>query len=200
MQTDVIGQVPVGISNRHVHLSHEAVTRLFGAGYELTIRHELSQPGQFAAEETVTIVGPKGPIDNVRILGPARGHTQVEISRSDGFALGVHPPVRLSGDIKGTPGITIVGPEGRVQLDEGLIIAARHIHMTTADAERFGLADGQKVRVQAGNERSVIFENVIVRVRDDYALDFHIDFDEGNAALLNHGDVARVLRPRVGDE
>lgn len=191
---DVLGQVPVGISNRHVHVSEESLERLFGKGYKLRVRRDLSQPGQFAAEETVSIVGPKRSIHNVRILGPARSLTQVEISRSDGFTLGVHPPVRLSGNIAGTPGITIVGPEGEIHIDEGLIVAARHIHMTPDDAAHFDVQDGELVRVRTGGPRPVTFEDVIVRVRDDFALDFHIDLDEGNAAFLNTGDLATVLR------
>lgn len=191
---EVLGQVPVGVSNRHVHVSQESLAILFGPGYELTKRRDLSQPGQFAAEETVTIVGPKRSIENVRILGPARSLTQVEISRSDGFTLGVHPPVRLSGDVKGTPGIKIVGPRGEIDIDEGLIVAARHIHMTPADAERFGVKDGELVAVRAETSRPVIFQDVVIRVRDDFALDFHIDIDEGNAAFLSTGDTATVLR------
>lgn len=190
----VLGKVPVGVSNRHVHLSEEALARLFGPGYELTKMRDLSQPGQFAAEETVTIVGPKRAIENVRILGPARSLTQVEISRSDGFVLGVHPPVRLSGDIKGTPGIKIIGPKGEIEIEEGLIVAARHIHMTPADAAQFNVKDGELVSVIADTPRPVVFRDVVVRVRDDFALDFHIDIDEGNAAFLSTGDTATVVR------
>lgn len=190
----VLGKVPVGVSNRHVHLSEEALARLFGPRYELTKMRDLSQPGQFAAEETVTIVGPKRAIENVRILGPARSLTQVEISRSDGFVLGVHPPVRLSGDIKGTPGIKIIGPQGEIEIEEGLIVAARHIHMTPADAAQFDVKDGELVSVIADTPRPVVFRDVVVRVRDDFALDFHIDIDEGNAAFLSTGDTATVVR------
>ncbi|MBO8140958.1 MAG: phosphate propanoyltransferase [Firmicutes bacterium] len=188
-----LGTVPVGVSNRHVHLSEAALEKLFGPGYELRVRRELSQPGQFAAEETVTLVGPKGCLSGVRILGPARRLTQVEISRTDGYALGVHPPVRLSGDIRNTPGIAIVGPRGALSIDEGVIVAARHIHMAPADAQRFGVRDGQRVWVRAETDRPVIFENVVIRVREDFALDFHIDLDEANAAFLRTGDRATVL-------
>ncbi len=134
----------------------------------------------------------------MRILGPARSLTQVEISRTDGFALGVHPPVRLSGDVKGTPGITIVGPRGEIHIDEGLIVAARHIHMTPADAKRFRVQDGELVAVRADTPRPVVFHDVVVRVREDFALDFHIDTDEANAAFLSTGDVAIVLRQERG--
>mgnify|MGYP001390580459 CR=1 FL=1 len=191
----VLGTVPVGVSARHVHVSQEVLERLFGPGYELHVMRELSQPGQFAAEETVSLVGPKGCITGVRILGPARALTQVEISRTDGYTLGVHPPVRLSGDIEGTPGIAIVGPKGAVYIEKGVIVAARHIHMTPADAATFGVRDGQKVLVRAETERPVIFEEVVVRVREDFALDFHIDLDEANAAFLRQGAVATVLAP-----
>lgn len=194
MSQNILGSVPVGVSGRHVHVSEEALEQLFGTGYKLQNRRDLTQPGQFAAEETVTIVGPKRAIENVRILGPARSLTQVEVSRSDGFHLGVHPPVRLSGDVKGTPGITIVGPKGEIRIDEGLIVAARHIHMTPGDAARFGVHNGEKVRVQANTERPVTFEDVVIRVRDDFVLDFHIDTDEGNAAFLQTGDTVTVLR------
>lgn len=191
---EILGVVPVGVSGRHVHVSQDALEKLFGPGYKLTVMRDLTQPGQFAAEETVTVVGPKRSLENVRILGPARSLTQVEVSRSDGFHLGVHPPVRLSGDIRGTPGITIVGPRGEIRIEEGLIVAARHIHMTPADAERFGVSHGDVVRVRADSERPVTFEDVVVRVREDFALDFHIDTDEGNAAFLKTGDTATVLR------
>lgn len=194
VSSEILGRVPVGVSGRHVHVSQEALERLFGPGYELTVMRDLTQPGQFAAEETVTVVGPKRSLEKVRILGPARSLTQVEVSRSDGFHLGVHPPVRLSGDIRGTPGITIVGPRGEIHIEEGLIVAARHIHMTPQDAANFGVVHGDLVRVRAETERPVTFEDVVVRVREDFALDFHIDTDEGNAAFLKTGDTATVLR------
>lgn len=191
---NVLIEVPVGVSGRHVHLSPEHVEALFGKGHELTPIKELSQPGQFAADECVTLVGPRGSIERVRVLGPARGATQVEISKTDGFKLGVHPPVRLSGDIKGTPGIQLVGPAGTITIEEGVIVAARHIHMTPADAEKAGVKDGDVVKVRVGGDRGLIFDQVIIRVRDDFALDFHIDTDEANAAGLRTGDTGEVLR------
>lgn len=191
---DVLTKVPVGVSGRHVHLSPEHVEALFGSGHQLTVLKELSQPGQYAAEETVTLVGPRGTIERVRILGPARGATQVEISRTDGFKLGVQAPVRLSGNIAGTPGIELVGPGGSIKIDEGVIIAARHIHMTPKDAQDAGVADGEIVKVRIGGDRALTFENVVIRVRDDFALDFHIDTDEANAAGLKTGDTADVIR------
>lgn len=189
-----IGKVPVGVSGRHVHLSKEDLATLFGEGYELTVKKELSQPGQFAAEEVVTLVGPKSVISNVRILGPLRSQTQVEISRTDGFTLGVRPPVRQSGDIAGSAGITIVGPVGAITIKEGVIIAQRHIHMSPEDAKKFGVSDKDTVSVRVDGARALIFTNVLVRVRDDFRLDFHIDTDEANAAMLGNGDEVTVLK------
>jgi putative phosphotransacetylase len=189
----MIKKVPVGISARHIHLSPEHIEVLFGAGYRLKELKPLSQPGQFAAEEQVAIVGPKGKFDNIRILGPARGKTQIEISRTDGFQLGVNPPVRESGNIAGTPGLKVRGPAGEIELQEGVIVAARHIHFHTDDAARWGIADKQKLRVRLDGERPLIFEDVIARVSGQYALDMHIDTDEGNAAGVKTGDTAVIL-------
>jgi putative phosphotransacetylase len=189
--------IPVGVSNRHIHLSQKDVEALFGPGYTLTVMKWLSQPGEFAAQETVTIVGPKNEIRNVRILGPARSQTQVEISRSDSFVLGVKAPLRMSGDLKGTPGIKIVGPKGEITIDEGVIVAQRHIHMTPADAIRFGVADREVVQVKTTGERSLVFGEVIVRVKESYALDFHIDTDEANAAGLKTGDTVELVKTAV---
>lgn len=185
--------IPVGVSNRHIHLSPEDVERLFGPGYRLTPMRELSQKGQFAAEETVTLEGPKGSIRGVRVLGPARGRTQVEISRTDGFALGVHPPVRLSGRLDGTPGITVTGPRGAVALDSGVIIAKNHVHMSPDDAAAFQVRDGDTIMLQADGVRPVIFADVAVRVSPNFSLDFHIDLDEANAACLKTGDKVRLV-------
>jgi len=185
--------VPVGVSARHIHLSPDHIEILFGAGYELTSFRDLSQPGQYAANEMVSIVGPKGRFDKVRILGPARGATQIEISRTDAFALGINPPVRESGHIEGTSGLKVIGPQGEVELEQGVIVAARHIHFHTADAEKWGIADKQLLRVKLNGERPLIFENVIARVSEQYALDMHIDTDEGNAAGVKTGDKAEIL-------
>lgn len=184
--------VPVGLSNRHAHLSKEHIKVLFGEDYELTVMKDLSQPGQFASNEKVEIVGPKGK-QTVRILGPARNLTQIEVSKTDAFALGVKAQVRNSGDLEGTPGVTIVGPKGSIELDRGVIVAARHIHMHTTDAERFGVEDKSYVDVKVTGERALIFSNVLVRVNKNYALDFHLDLDEGNAAGLKNGDLVQVL-------
>ncbi|MBJ6364112.1 phosphate propanoyltransferase [Paenibacillus sp. GCM10012307] len=185
--------VPVGVSARHIHLSQEHVEQLFGAGYQLTEMKPLSQPGQYAANETVAVVGPKGSFGKVRILGPARKQTQLEVSRTDAFALGVNPPVRESGSIAGTPGITIQGPAGEVVLEEGVIVAARHIHFHTSDAEKWGIVDKQLLRVKLEGERGLILDNVIARVSSDFALDMHIDTDEANAAGAKTGDTAIIL-------
>lgn len=185
--------VPVGVSARHIHLSQEHIEILFGEGYQLKELKALSQPGQFAAEETVAVIGPKGKFDKVRILGPARGNTQIEVSRTDTFALGIPAPVRESGNIEGTPGAKIVGPKGEVELSEGVIVAARHIHFHTSDAERWGIQDKQMLRVKVNGERPLIFEDVIARVSDQFALDMHIDTDEANAAGVKNGGEAVIL-------
>ena len=187
-------KIPVGISARHIHVSQEHLELLFGPGYRLTSIKDLSQPGQFAADERVTLVGPKGVIQKVRILGPVRNRTQVEISRTDCYALGILAPVRESGDISGTPGIVIVGPYGPIKIDEGVIIAKRHIHFTPKDAEEFGVSDSQIVLVKTEGERPLIFDDVVVRVREDFALDMHIDTDEANAAGLSQGSEVTLLK------
>lgn len=194
MAKEILGKVPVGISNRHIHLSQQDLETLFGAGYELTIRNDLSQTGQFAAEETVTIQGPKSSMANIRILGPTRKETQLEISRTDSFALGVKPPVRDSGFLEGTPGITVIGPKGQITLERGVIIAQRHIHMTEEQAKAFGVKDKDLVSVQVDGERAVVFGNVLIRVRNDFVLEMHIDTDEANAAILSNGQTVEVFR------
>jgi acetate kinase len=182
--------IPIGVSAHHAHLSQEHVERLYGPGHELTPRSPLSQPGQFACEEQVRLIGPRGSIDRVRVLGPARSQTQVEISRTEGYRLGVRAPVRMSGDLDGTPGVIIEGSEGQVELEGGVIYAHRHIHMTPADARQLGLEDGDLVRLRVEGERELIFGDVAVRVSPKYKLEFHLDTDEANAAELNTGDVA----------
>lgn len=186
-------EVPIGVSARHIHLSEEHVELLFGKGYTLTEMKPLSQPGQYAANETVAVVGPKGTFAKVRILGPTRKRTQLEVSRTDAFTLGVNPPVRESGDIAGSSGITLQGPAGEVKIEEGVIVAARHIHFHTSDAEQMGITDKQALRVRFNGERGVVFENVIARVHEQYALDMHIDTDEANAAGVKNGDTAVII-------
>ncbi|MDY0324139.1 MAG: phosphate propanoyltransferase [Candidatus Carbobacillus sp.] len=187
--------VPIGVSNRHIHLSQQDLDVLFGPGYMLHVLRPLSQPGQFAAEETVTVVGPKGEIHRVRVLGPVRSASQIELSRTDTYMLGIDAPLRLSGDIKGTPGARVIGPKGQMILERGVIVAKRHIHMHPDDARRFEVHDHEVVRVLVGTpgERRVIFDDVIVRVHSTFALDFHIDVDEANAAGVKTGDVGEIL-------
>ena len=187
--------VPVGVSNRHIHLSKEHVEILFGKGYELTPMKDLSQPGQFACKEQLIIIGPSlRPIEGVRVLGPVRRASQVEISRTDSFVLKVKPPVRESGDIAGSAPITIVGPKGVVTLNEGCIIANRHIHMHTSDGAAFGLKDGDYVTVEATGARRTTFYDVQVRVSDSFALEMHIDTDDANAAGIGNGCRVKVIK------
>ncbi len=183
-QTQAELSIPVAISARHVHLTQECVEALFGAGHTLTARNPLTQPGQFACEETVDLIGPKRSIERVRVLGPTRGKNQIEISRTDEFRLGLDAPVRASGDVANSPGITLVGSEGRrVDLHEGVICALRHIHMTPEDAVRFGVKDRDIVEVALDSTgRDLVFGDVLVRVKSSYKLEMHIDTDEGNAA------------------
>jgi len=166
---------------------------LFGQGYKLTNIKNLGQPGEFAAEEVLTVVGPRGVIESVRILGPVRKVTQIEVSMTDAYRLGLRPPVRESGNVKGTPGVAVVGPLGVVSLEEGVILAARHIHMRPENAKSFLVEDKQKVRVHVPGERAQVFENVLVRVSPKYALEMHVDTDEANAALLKNGDQVRII-------
>ncbi len=187
--------VPVGVSNRHIHLSTADLETLFGKGYELTPIKDLSQPGQFACKETLTIVGPSlRPIENVRVLGPVRKASQVEISRTDSFTLKVKPPVRESGDIAGSAPITIIGPKGVVTLKEGCIIANRHIHMSLDEGAQFGLSDGQYVDVEVNGERRTKFYDVQVRVHKDFRLEMHIDTDDANAAGIGNGAKVKIVK------
>ncbi len=188
-------EVPIGVSNRHIHLTHEDVERLFGPSYQLTPIKELSQPGQYACKETLTIIGPSlRPIENVRVLGPERKRSQVEISCTDSYTLKVKPPVRESGSLDGSAPITIVGPRGVVTLKEGCIIANRHIHMSPADGERFGVKDGDTVTVEANGTRRTRFYDVQVRVHKDFRLEMHIDTDDANAVGLGNGSTVTVVK------
>lgn len=198
--------VPIGVSPRHVHASKEDFVTLFGEGAYLVKVKDLTQTGQFASEQTVTLSTALGRIEKVRILGPFRKNTQVELSFSDAVGLGLNPPVRDSGDHEGTPGITIIGPHGVVELAQGVILAQRHIHMTPVDAKKFGLMDKQKVwtAVKSPNKsrvrsetRSVIFGDVLVRIDPSFRLDFHLDTDEANAAGVVTGDTAYIV-PDLG--
>ena len=183
--------VEMEASGRHVHLTESQITTLFGHG--LTPAKQLSQPGQFAARERVAVVGPKGQLENVAVLGPARKEGQVELSLTDARVLGLAVPVRMSGDVAGSPGVTLVGPAGRVTLEHGVIAAQRHIHLTPADAARFGVRDKQVVKLQTFTSRPLIFDGVAVRVSPDFAPRVHLDYDEANACGFAPGDLGRII-------
>ena len=186
--------VPVGVSARHIHLTQEHVEALFGPGYQLTKKKEL-MGGQFASNETVTIVGLKlRAIENVRILGPVRSRSQVEISATDAIKLGVKAPIRESGNVAGSAPIAVVGPKGAIYLDEGCISAKRHIHMPPKDAMAAGVHDGDIVSVQVENERGTVFNHVQIRVDDSFTLEMHIDTDEANAAKIACGQTVRIIK------
>ena len=183
----------VETSARHVHVTQETLEVLFGAGYQLTVKKELSQPGQFASNERVTVVGPKKELANVSILGPCRSANQVELSATDARSIGIAAPVRESGDIAGSGACKLVGPCGEVELSEGVIIAKRHIHVTPEDAVKLGVSDKEIVKVACGKEgRKLIFDDVVIRVRSDFATAMHIDTDESNACLgATEGEIVR---------
>lgn len=183
--------VPLEASGRHVHVTKEQARELFGHG--LTEKRPLSQPGQYLAEERVTVVGPKGEFSNVAVLGPEREEAQVEISLTDGRTLGLTPPIRPSGDVGNSPGAVLVGPKGQVKLDRGVIAAQRHIHMTPEDASRHGVKDKQMVKLQVFTQRPIMFEDVLVRVRKDFATYVHLDYDEANACGMSSGDLGRII-------
>jgi acetate kinase len=186
-------EIPVEVSAHHVHLCRDHVDALFGPGYELTHRADLSQPGQYACQETLNLIGPRGRVERVRILGPARGQTQVEIAMTEEFRLGIKAPIRASGDLKGSPGVTLEGPVSALEVPEGVICSLRHIHMSPEDALSFGLKDRDICMVRVEGERSLIFDDVLVRVNPDYALVMHIDTDEANAANIRTGMVGYLL-------
>lgn len=183
--------VEVEASGRHVHLTADQARQLFG--HDLTEDRPLSQPGQYACKERVTLIGPKGRLERVAVLGPARKEAQVEISLTDARTLGIDAPVRLSGDVKGTPGIIVAGDRGQVQLSEGVMVAQRHIHMHPNDAARYGLKSGDQVSIRCLSSRPVILEDVAVRVSDQFATRVHIDFDEANGCGYRKGDLGRIL-------
>lgn len=185
-------EVTIGISNRHVHLTKEHLEMLFGKGYELQELRKINQPGQFASKERVMIETPKSRIENVRILGPIRPYTQVEISKTDAIKLGIEPPVRDSGDLKESVPITIIGPCGKVELKRGCIIATRHIHMTKEQYQKFGLEGISKVNVKIKGEKGGILSNVHIKVSDNAYYEMHIDTDDANAFLLKNGESVEV--------
>ena len=183
--------VPLEASGRHVHVTMEQAQALFG--HDLTPERPLSQPGQFLCKERVTVVGPKGEFKNVAVLGPARKEAQVEVSLTDGKTLGIQPPIRLSGDVTGSPGCTLVGERGTVELKAGVIAARRHIHLTPEDGRRFGVTDKQVVKLQTFTDRPVIFEDVTVRISPEFSAAAHLDYDEANACGFRKGDFGRIL-------
>ena len=186
-------KVKIGISNKHMHLAQDDIEVLFGCSHGLVPAKELGQPGQFAAEEKVDLVGPKGTIKGVRVLGPARNETQIEVSMTDARVLGIEPPVRESGKLDGTPGIKLVGPCGSVDLDHGVIMALRHVHLSTDEAKEAGIKDKDWISVKVDGERGITFHNVLARVADSYRNEFHLDTDEGNAAGVGSGEFGEVI-------
>lgn len=186
--------IPMAVSARHCHLSQRDLEILFGTGYQLTKKADLSQPGQFAANETITIAGPRGSLEKVRILGPARNMTQVEVSRTDSIRMGLKPPLRESGNIEGSSPVTLIGPKGSLYKKEGLIIAQAHIHMAPEDAEAFGVENGEYVKVEAEGERPISFGKVLIRISPRYRLEMHIDTDEANAGLIAGKTAGRLVK------
>lgn len=190
-------KVPVNVSNRHIHLDNDALVSLFGADHPLTRKKDLIQLGQFACEETVTLKGPKGSLKGVRVLGPLRGATQIEISKTDSFVLGVKPVIRMSGNVAGTPGITVEGPKGSIDLPCGVIVAERHLHVPTSLSETLGLKNGETVSLVTKGERPTVLMHVAVRVSDMALLEAHVDVDEANAAGIVNGMFCDVIKECV---
>jgi putative phosphotransacetylase len=186
--------VPFASSARHLHISRKDLDILFGNGYKLTVFKMLSQPGQFASNEKVVIKGPKSEMKNVRILGPERTETQVELSITDSISLGIEPVLKMSGDIADTPGAILVGPEGQVELHRGVIIAARHIHISEEQAALYHLKNGDVISLKKSGAREMIFGNIAIRCGSEHSLELHLDTDETNAALLENGDMLELLR------
>lgn len=186
-------EVKVGISNKHLHLSQEHLEILFGAGAQLTPKKELGQPGQFAAEECVDIVGPKKTLSHVRVLGPVRKETQVELALTDARTIGIKAPIRESGKLEGTPGCKLIGPCGEVELDHGVIAAMRHIHLSAAQAEEAGVVDKQIVSIKVLGERALTFDNVLIRSGEGHEAECHLDTDEGNAAAIGNDAIVEII-------
>ena len=186
--------VVIGVSNSHIHLSQKDLEILFGKDYKLSKMKDMKQPGQFATNEKLDIVGPKGKFSGVRIIGPVRKETQVEISITDSFKLGLTPPIRQSGDLEGTPGIKIIGPKGEIEIPRGVIVAGRHIHIPKYIADIRCYKNGEIVKVETYGERKIIMCNVVLRVSDKMAKEMHIDVDEANAAGLKNDDYVKIIR------
>jgi putative phosphotransacetylase len=186
-------KVETGISNKHVHLSDGDLEKLFGPGHKLTLKKELKQPGQFAAEELVDVAGPKATLKGVRVLGPTRGESQVELAMTDARLIGLSLPVRESGKLDGSPGVKLIGPAGELELSKGAIIALRHIHLSPAQAAEAGLKDKDWVAVQTFGSRPLIFQDVLIRSGEAHTREFHVDTDEGNAAGIKNGDPVEII-------
>jgi len=186
-------KVGVGISNKHLHLCEADLATLFGAGHKLTVKKELKQPGQFAAEELVDIVGPKGTLKGIRVLGPTRKESQVELAMTDARTIGLTLPVRESGVLDGSPGVKLIGPKGEVELAKGAIIALRHIHLSVSQAKEANLKDKDWVTVKTFGSRPLIFEDVLIRSGDAHLCEMHVDTDEGNAAGLKNDDMVEII-------
>ena len=186
--------IPAGVSVKHCHLTKEHFKILFGASAEPKRVKDIKQPGFYAAEEMIDVQGPKGVLKKIRLVAPYRDHTQIEIAVSDAMAIGIKPPVRESGDVKGSAGAVLIGPAGKIEIREGVIIAQRHLHFSPSEAKSLGIASGEVVRVRAGANggRSTVFEDVVVRVSDKYSLEFHVDTDEANAAGIKTGDIVHI--------
>ena len=187
-------EIPIGVSAHHVHLSQEHTEALFGPGHQLTPKATLLQPDQFACEERVNLIGPRGRVERVRVLGPVRSASQVEISRTEEFVLGIDAPIRNSGDLDGTPGIVLEGSHATIELSQGVICARRHIHMSPADAQHFAVQDRDVVMVEVSGERPLVFGDVLVRVKENFVLEMHIDTDEANAGEISSGMKGRLIR------
>ncbi|MEA5001906.1 MAG: phosphate propanoyltransferase [Christensenella sp.] len=186
--------VPAAVSNRHIHLSEKDVQTLFGRGYVLAQSKPLLQHGQYACHETLILIGKKGSIEKIRVLGPLRAQTQVELSLTDCFKTGVEPVIRMSGELAGTPGARLIGPAGEVELAGGVIVAARHIHASTSQAHMLGICDRDVVCLERHGQRAMRMDNVAVRVQDDFELELHIDTDEANAGMIVNGDLLEIVR------
>lgn len=186
--------IPVGVSNRHCHLTEQHFKILFGRDAEPKKVKNIKQPGFYAAEEAIEVKGPKGSLKKIRLVAPYRSHTQIELAVTDAFTIGINPPVRESGDVKGSAGAILIGPAGQVEIKEGVIIAQRHLHFSPDEAKTWGMTSGELVRVRAGTGggRSTVFEDVVVRVSDKYSLEFHVDTDEANTAGIKTGDVVHI--------
>ena len=187
-------EVKIGLSNKHLHLSEEHIEALFGKGHQLTPTKPLVQPGQFACEEKVDIVGPKNTLKGIRVLGPARKETQVELAMTDARAIGIKAPVRESGKLEGTPGCKIIGPCGEIEIDHGVIIALRHVHLNDEQAAEAGVKDGEVVSIKIEGERGLIFDNVLVRAGAKHEREVHLDTDEGNAAGCGPDSVCTIIK------